>query len=610
MISMKISRSIRYPSLLLPLLFLSALLLLYRPGLLAASPEISVQILSNGSYALLAGAFLALLWDKLGAAVAVLSRAERAALVILAVSGLAHFLWNGFLLPEYLGQNLFYVTIPLFAMACRERMIQLLPPFFVVLWLINTALCMYLHATGYAHFGLAGNWNWSGTLTVISTPFVFLLLQRYFRSRLLGEGLSAFLSVLILAVPFLFLIYNSQSLGAWVVLAAGGIVLILSRLPLKFRKIVVRGGIALLLLSLVLFLFAGRGILEREIRSETRPSLWRFSLTMIADHPFGVGAERLEEALGAYKSDAYFRTDNAAVRSPHPHNELLYLAAALGIPAMLAWLYLTLRAVDRFLVNPDRERRNGKILCLFLAWIMLLVHGMIDLVLFAWPSALLALLLSGIFWGRIRKGEVWISPAFFRWTMFASLFLLFLLTALTSGFGTLWMEQGRRAAGKNPDRAAELALAGGRIAPQCSDQIFETASFLIRLPEVSPNVLKSGLLLLDTFRTSPIPNIGNIHSLRANALARLGRDEEAIAEYRLDLIRYPHLILPRVGILTATARLGRESELPGIRREIAEVMKKRALSESDLEAILRNPSYDMQPHLIRIDRKKKGRSRE
>ena len=76
------------------------------------------------------------------------------------------------------------------------------------------------------------------------------------------------------------------------------------------------------------------------------------------------------------------------------------------------------------------------------------------------------------------------------------------------------------------------------------------------------------------------------------ALARLGRDAEALEEYRKDSACYPYLLLPYVGQIGCLGRLGRTAEIPAVEKRLAEIMKIRGISRAGLLRILQDPERD------------------
>ena len=82
---------------------------------------------------------------------------------------------------------------------------------------------------------------------------------------------------------------------------------------------------------------------QSTINEDVRIPLWEGTLNLIQDYPYiGTGAARFESIFASYRPLDYFMKPNNAVRSNHPHNTLLYIAAAFGIPALILWCILWL----------------------------------------------------------------------------------------------------------------------------------------------------------------------------------------------------------------------------------------------------------------------------
>ena len=128
------------------------------------------------------------------------------------------------------------------------------------------------------------------------------------------------------------------------------------------------------------------------------------------------------------------------------------------------------------------------------------------------------------------------------------------------------------------------------------------AALTTAFPEALYRAVESALLvrqdprhaldLAGFFRDTPYRNMGRIHGFRALALARLGRDAEALEEYRKDSACYPYLLLPYVGQIGCLGRLGRTAEIPAVEKRLAEIMKIRGISRAGLLRILQDPERD------------------
>jgi O-antigen ligase len=126
-----------------------------------------------------------------------------------------------------------------------------------------------------------------------------------------------------------------------------------------------------------------------------RLSLWQASLNMVADHPFfGVGLDNfLYEYRGRYILEAAWRDPNLS----HPHNWLLDFGTRIGLPGLLAglWLFGTF-------INTLRKIRPSVtavwlpvVVGLAAALADMLVHGLVDHAFFLVDLAFAFYLLLG-----------------------------------------------------------------------------------------------------------------------------------------------------------------------------------------------------------------------
>ena len=476
--------------------------------------------------------------------------------------------------------NLAFLTIPLFGALNRDALRRLAPPFLCVFWLIDFLLTAGQWGFGKPLTGIAGNWNWNATLLLFSVPFVCLWIIRKSRCRRAGWGLAG-LAALLSA----FLIVCSGSRASLLAFAgAAGIGLFLF-LPGRGRKILLFSLLGVLLAGTALLTVGAPERLDAFLKDEIRPVIWESTLALIADHPLGVGAESFEEAYIPYKTAEYFFHRHAAWRTLHPHNEFLNIAACLGIPALLGWCFLTFKGIGLFLLRFRKTRPEEKLI--FFGFTVLLIHGMVDLVFVAWPLDLFALLFAGFFWApRMLGAEE--SVKFHAIPRVAGVLALcgVLLSAGVNFAATRMYETARKAVpGSAPGRAELRAAALTTAFPEALYRAVESALLVRQDP-------RHALDLAGFFRDTPYRNMGRIHGFRALALARLGRDAEALEEYRKDSACYPYLLLPYVGQIGCLGRLGRTAEIPAVEKRLAEIMKIRGISRAGLLRILQDPERD------------------
>lgn len=564
------------------LLFLFAVLFLHRPAMLVGNYANMTTLFSRWGFALLTSGMILLQWKRLIALLNGMSRCSVAALLILLFSALGHFFVNGYWTLESLGLNLIFLTVPLFAAVNRGELRRMIPPFMGCVWVLNTGVTLWQRFNGNAPGGIAGNWNWNAALILVSTPFLLLLIDRKLKEqpKLRFPGM---------AVPLLLSVWLFASAGSRAAVLGGlgaGYAFLLLHWQGWRRKTLFFALLAVLLgVGAVLALFLPEKI-DSFLRAEIRPVIWESTVALIADHPFGVGAESFEDSYIPYKTAEYFLHRHMAWRTVHPHNEFLYIAACLGIPALLAWCFLTFRGMLLFLRRYRSARAADKLI--FFAFLALLIHGMLDLVFFAWPLDLIAFLFAGFFWAPLRPGTEK-QPKFHRIPQVIGGIVLcgILLSAGVNWYATSLYESARK---QYASRKIVLLsdTAAAKLTTAFPEQLYLAAeSALLFL-----NRADHALALLDSLEKTPYRNMGRIHGLRALALGKLGRYGEALREYERDSACYPYLVLPYIGQLTCLTRLGRTAEIPAVEKRLADVMKFRGISRARLMEIMRNPELD------------------
>lgn len=330
-------------------------------------------VMINGHYLVYAAAIALGLWITLSAMIGRTAEASSTVAVI-----------GMFSVPAY------------FALAPRRWLPRNLIPVLALLWLLHVVYLFCQLVVGFEPVGLAGNRNWSATLTAVLCPWALLLLRRM-RSRRPEKrpGRLAWLNVrntccaAVLALS-LGVLWISHCRATWLLL---GLYVIHSCWSygrsrwLRLGPMVVAGAV---LLTLLVYRPAP---LTDAIDNDIRLPLYVQTVKMVFSRPFiGVGPGNFRREFVSYRSDAHKRRRVAAAVTEHPHNELLHLAATNGIPVALLWLAMGLVVIRRL------QRRSGFWLAThFTAWVIV-GHGMLDKVLVQPPTSLVGLMCLGLLW--------------------------------------------------------------------------------------------------------------------------------------------------------------------------------------------------------------------
>lgn len=149
-----------------------------------------------------------------------------------------------------------------------------------------------------------------------------------------------------------FALLGSYTRNAWVALALSLTVLVLLRAP-RLLLAYVPVGVLFIVLAPVPLLHRVTSIADlRDPSNYDRLCMLEAGIAMIRERPlFGLGPELVERRYPIYRSPSAPRYD-----VPHLHNNLVQLAAERGLPALAAYLGLTLASVT---VAWRRFRREG-----------------------------------------------------------------------------------------------------------------------------------------------------------------------------------------------------------------------------------------------------------
>ncbi len=558
-------------------LFLLVVLFLHRPAMLVGNYANMTMIFPRWEFALLASALILFQWNRLIRLFKSMSRWSVAAFFVLLLSALGHFFVNSYWTLESLGLNLIFLTVPLFAALNRNELKRLIPPFMCVIWVINILVSLFQNLSGKALGGISGNWNWNASLILVTTPFILHLIYRK------TENKAA--RICVMSIPLLlsgWLFFASGSRAAVLGLIGAAYVFILLHHHGRKRKILLYASLVFLLAGTAVATMFATAHIDSLIQNDIRPMLWESTAAMIADHPLGVGAESFENSYIPYKTAEYFLHRHMAWRTLHPHNEFLNIAVRLGIPALLAWCFLTFKGMYLFIRRYRYRNTTEKLI--FFTFTALLIHGMFDLVFFAWLLDIIGFLFAGFFWAPLLR----CSNSKFRCIPSVAGTIVLCGVVLSAGINwraTYLYESGRK---QVTQRKIVLEQRAAKLTTAFPEHLYLAAEFAL-LNWKNP---QHALDLAKYLDNTPYCNIARIHGIKALALATLGRYEEALAEYKLDSANYPYLTLPYLGQLTCLTRLGRTAEIPETEKKLFEIMKIRGLSRADLMKIMQNPELD------------------
>ena len=468
---------------------------------------------------------------------------------------------------------------------------------FSLIWIINTlhCFCEPFRMSGPCT-GISGNINWNASLILATTPFATYFLYNYLRNKKASPVIRISLSSIPVAISIFFL-YLCDSRGAYLSLAIILLLLIVIYFYELNAKIVIR---LLLLLGIFLFIFTlfYGSIIADSLFRDVRFSLWHSTLRLFLDNPIlGVGSPSFESEYAKYRPIDYFiRSQHFAYRTIHPHNQLLFILASLGIAGTISWIVLWIYPIVKLFLTFKALDITTKIALVSLS--ILVIHSMFDLVLFQWPTMFVACLLLAIIWRKcwpLENSTAAIpstEPTAYR--IFISLsasacFLLFILFSFQDLMCSL--ETRYSDISMNSGKSPSLALASIDMAIDYK----AVPSAISHCGVISSSIFSDQIMALHYFNRlldTSCPQIANSNRHIAECLLKLGRKEEALIFLRKDVNNFPISIISLYMQMSLENDLGRKNEAELTAAKLVNALVHKGLTEKHIPEILANPYYD------------------
>lgn len=214
----------------------------------------------------------------------------------------------------------------------------------------------------------------------------------------------------------------AQSRGAFLALAAVGIVAGVIRIRRYAARPAARAGVVAAVLAAGVAAGVsppGRNAIARTWNEDVRVAIWPSGVRAVADRPFlGWGPGSFRVVFPLYRTMDYLDRPHAVNATQHAHNEAIEHAVEGGLPGLLAWGWLLAGGIR------GRRRQGRGATAWAAAAAILLVHNMVDVNMRHPPNALLFWFLLGRLWGpgrtiavpgRIRLAAVLPAAACAAW---------------------------------------------------------------------------------------------------------------------------------------------------------------------------------------------------
>jgi len=626
--------------------FFFAAVLLVCPGMLLCVPSWSFRFFETGTIVLVTAGTALLFSQRVMAVYDHLPRGLLIAGGILLGIGVWHGLRHaGQYSAAETGELFLSVAVPFCVCVFAREFKRLLPWYLTLFWLIDVVLgFVQYYGLHWFLFGLPGNINWNAALLAVTAPFAILTAWKWCPSEenWSVNSLWRIGTFLLVTGVTIWQIVLTDSRGTLLGIAAAGLLWVFLKLGHRARRLILFAVLALAIVGSIWFVFfaSHERILENLSRDE-RVFLANTTMSMIAEQPeIGFGAPSFEQEYLAFRRPEFFSMRHSAVRIDHPHNHLLYIAASFGILGLLCWLYLLLEpmffaaksiAGETWVLTDENlgpnlvaayefrdcgldDETRLSLLCL----VGLLVHAQFDLVLFRWPTNLLAMIFLGLLIHE-REGApapFWRPPVFlrrFRWEFLKKLErsrppeqrtgrlirpALFALGIVLLGTG-LFFAFANLAAESLAWHADNVALEGRH--DDAARLYFMAAS----MPG-SSLPLKSRALnhasLHDTahasryyamFAASSTPDFGYVNDYFARACVIGRHPADAVPFLKRAMELRPRSILPLLMLMDVCERLGSRGAVDAVQERLDRLMEYRHLGPEDLETILNNQELDL-----------------
>lgn len=263
-----------------------------------------------------------------------------------------------------------------------------------------------LDASDRVH-AMYGSANSIGLLFDYTLPIGFALMLTKIRKNSTLESWWFRVILLAASVPLLFVLFESQSRGAWVAIAVA--LLFVVALSISNRKVLLVGGLAFIVAIAAFALLFHTRIINFIVEDHTSASgistvtkrlyLWQVALNMIHDNPwFGYG---MDNWLCHYSLNTLCLTPHLyhywgsvpgaynALRSEpdlsHPHNILLHIWVSMGVFGLLAFISILLlfywlfaRILASLSAGNAQNRMRWMTLGIGAAMLAALIQGMVD----------------------------------------------------------------------------------------------------------------------------------------------------------------------------------------------------------------------------------------
>lgn len=574
------------------------------PGSLILLPSWNVHWFGTGSVVLLAAGVLLCFPDRLVCAVRSLPLRLLIPGLILTLTGFWHISRHlSSYGPDDMGLCLLYTAVPLFGLTFRRELLRIIPPFMSVVWLVNIVNSAGAALQGRFIVGFTSNINWNASLTFFSGALALYWIFTGPLRRAAWRFAAA--SFIVAGSLWLFVLTSCRALLLGVCFSI--FVFLCKRVPEGKARRVFRLTVLLLILAAAagaFFALRNPSVIRR-LHSSDRTYFYLTVPRMILKASlFGYGAPSFEQEYLPYKTADYYRLEHCAVRTNHPHNDLLFVGAGFGLVGLLCWILILCGSLIPFYRRSKGSLRDLPDLLFFL-FLILLIHAQLDLVFFHIPLCFFAVLIPGIL-AEPAEENASVSPCgtCTRLSLRLCGIVFCAVSLFAAGVNAAETEILYRArldpSPEKTQRAFDLLMKLPRMTARPLYQLFFVdAEWTVRNPD---KVLAAAAAI----RKTAIPDYAHLNLIEAQALTAQERYAEAERLFLRECSLYPLQVIPLFMLRDMYARAGNAEGVQLVNARLLEIIQERGFDEEDVRYILRHPDYDLHPWTLREDRLRAG----
>ncbi|HBC88214.1 MAG TPA: hypothetical protein DCZ94_14785 [Lentisphaeria bacterium] len=487
-----------------------------------------------------------------------------------------------------------FFALPMAVYLCSDVSRNSIVPFFSLVWLINILHCIWqVFLRKGECVGIAGNMNWNATLILSTAPFPIFLAYTSVKNKL--RDVNPFILPCAIALLSLTFIAYCDSRGAWISFATISMILFAIYFPDLKNKLLARTIIYGTIFILIIAVFNGEKIANL-IFKDVRFSLWHSTFRLFLDNPLlGVSFPSFESAYASYRPIDYFiKEHHFAFRTLHPHNEFLHVLACLGLFGATAWIILWIYPVYKLF--KVFKSLDVKIKLCMISFSILIIHSMFDLVLFQWPTNLMACILLGILWSEYWPSTSYASQGKASFLNPVAVSVSVILLALQLVMFVVYS-----LAFSNSLRNSDLALYSLKTPSAALDfrnkavEIRNDPPSLLNCAIISSSVFKDPVMSLyffDKLGNTVSPQIAHSNRHIAECLLSLGRKKEALSYIRKDTVCFPISVISLMLQISLEKELGLQNDAEFSKLKLLSALNHMGLTEKHIPEILKNPYYE------------------